>query len=137
MPLLVNRSASSDQGAAPITCGDEFAECSKYFILPFTIFLDMRPTLRTAILALSLFFAFYPLASFVEAAPESSGHPKSGSQGVTIDEVGRGLKSAANHIEEEIPKIGPAIGKTFNQLTGSRKETNRSKESAQRVTPKK
>ena len=47
-----------------------------------------------------------------------------------LDEIGRGLKSAAKNIEEEIPKIGPAIGKTFKQVTGGEKETDHSPKSS-------
>lgn len=39
-------------------------------------------------------------------------------RGLTLDEVARGLKSAAQNIENEIPKIGPAIGETFKKVTG-------------------
>lgn len=99
--------------------------------------LHMRPTLRAVILFLCLFLGSYPLTSFVEAASESSDNKTGGRQRVTIDEIGRGLKSAAKHIEEEIPKIGPAISKTFNHLTNSGKETSRPKESSQREKPKK
>jgi len=33
-------------------------------------------------------------------------------KGITVDDLGRGLKSAGQNIEKEIPKIGPAIGET-------------------------
>ncbi len=39
-------------------------------------------------------------------------------KGLTVEDLGRGLKSAARNIEQEIPKIGPAIGNTFKNLTG-------------------
>lgn len=65
------------------------------------------------------------------AASESSGTGKARSnQGLTLDEMGRGLKSAAKNIEEEIPKIGPAIGKTFKQVTSGEKETHNSPKSS-------
>ncbi len=38
-------------------------------------------------------------------------------KGLTVEDLGRGLKSAARNIEQEIPKIGPAIGNTFKNLT--------------------
>ncbi|MCW5798587.1 MAG: Exported protein [Nitrospira sp.] len=94
--------------------------------------------MRAAILFLFLLLASYPLASSVEAASESSGNNKpGGNQGLTIGEIGRGLKSAAKNIEEEIPKIGPAIGKTFKQVTGSSKDTDSSKEPPPGAKPKK
>jgi len=47
-------------------------------------------------------------------------------QGLTIENIGRGLKSAAKNIESEVPKIGPAIGDTFKKITGSDKEKKQS-----------
>ena len=47
-------------------------------------------------------------------------------KGLTVDDLGRGLKSAAKNIEKEIPKIGSAIGNTFKKITekGSEKPSN-------------
>ncbi len=88
--------------------------------------------MRTMIFLLSLFIGLHSLALTSDAASEPSGTGKTGSnQGLTLDEIGRGLKSAAKNIEEEIPKIGPAIGKTFKQVTGSEKEPDKSKGSPQ------
>jgi len=39
-------------------------------------------------------------------------------KGMTVEDLARGLKSAAKNIENEIPKIGPAIGDTFKKATG-------------------
>jgi hypothetical protein len=39
------------------------------------------------------------------------------SKGVTVDDLGRGLKSAAKNIEKEIPKMGSAIGNAFKTIT--------------------
>jgi hypothetical protein len=79
----------------------------------------------------SLFLWIDGQALTANAASESSASGKAGSnQGVTLDEIGRGLKSAAKNIEEEIPKIGPAIGKTFKQVTSGEKETHNSPKSS-------
>ena len=40
-----------------------------------------------------------------------------GSKGVTVDDLGRGLKSAAQNIEKEIPKMGSAIGHAVKKIT--------------------
>jgi hypothetical protein len=40
-----------------------------------------------------------------------------GSKGITVDDLGRGLKSAAQNVEKEIPKIGSAIGSTVKKIT--------------------
>lgn len=47
-----------------------------------------------------------------------------GNKGITVDDLGRGLKSAAQNIEKEIPKIGPAIGETFKKVTGKDKQSD-------------
>jgi hypothetical protein len=47
-------------------------------------------------------------------------------QGLTIENIGRGLKSAAKNIEEEIPKIGPAISETFKKTTTKEKDQSKS-----------
>jgi hypothetical protein len=48
------------------------------------------------------------------------------SKGITVDDLGRGLKSAANNIEKEIPKMGSAIGNAFKKITekGSDKQSS-------------
>lgn len=87
--------------------------------------------MRMIVVLLSLFLWLNGPALTANAASESSGTGKTGSnQGLTLDEIGRGLKSAAKNIEEEIPKIGPAIGKTFKQVTGGEKETDHSPKSS-------
>jgi hypothetical protein len=45
-------------------------------------------------------------------------------KGITVDDLGRGLKSAEQNIEKEIPKIGPAIGETVKKLTGKDKPSD-------------
>ncbi|MGZ8383596.1 MAG: hypothetical protein ACXWWE_06245 [Nitrospira sp.] len=61
-------------------------------------------------------------------ASESTDTSKAGSnQGLTLENLGRGIKSAAKNIEEEIPKVGPAIGDTLKKVTGSDKGKDRSK----------
>jgi hypothetical protein len=40
-------------------------------------------------------------------------------KGLTIEDLARGVRSAAQNIEKEIPKIGPAIGKTVKSITGN------------------
>jgi hypothetical protein len=56
------------------------------------------------------------LAGTVLASAESQ--KTDGSEGITVEDLGRGLKSAAQNVEKEIPKIGPAIGETFKKVTG-------------------
>ena len=51
------------------------------------------------------------------------------SKGLTIEDLTRGVRSAAHNVEKEIPKIGPAIGKTVKSITGNSSEKKPSRES--------
>ena len=53
-----------------------------------------------------------------------------GSKGVTVDDLGRGLKSAAQNIEKEIPKMGSAIGNAVKKITEKGAEAPSSQEPA-------
>jgi hypothetical protein len=71
------------------------------------------------------------LSQAAGAASDSADTQKSQeSKGITVDDLGRALKSAGQNIEKEIPKIGPAIGETFKKITGkdSEKESPQSPE---------
>ncbi len=57
------------------------------------------------------------LAESVCAAPTSQ--QEDSHKGITVDDLSRGLRSAAQNIEKEIPKIGPAIGKTIKSVAGN------------------
>ncbi|TKB67762.1 MAG: hypothetical protein E8D52_10795 [Nitrospira sp.] len=41
---------------------------------------------------------------------------------LTVEDLARGVRSAAQNIEQEIPTIGPAIGKTVTSITRSSSE---------------
>ncbi|MGH7205846.1 MAG: hypothetical protein ACREI2_06515 [Nitrospiraceae bacterium] len=63
------------------------------------------------------------LSQAAGAASDSADTQKSeGSKGITVDDLGRALKSAGQNIEREIPKIGPAIGETVKKITGKDSE---------------
>jgi len=52
------------------------------------------------------------------ASSTAADNPKTGDgKGLTVDDIGRGLKSAANNVEKEIPKIGSAIGNAVKKIT--------------------
>ena len=55
-------------------------------------------------------------------------------KGLTVEDLARGVRSAARNIEKEIPKIGPAIGKTITSITGNSSEK---KQTQQHTSPKK
>jgi peptidoglycan hydrolase CwlO-like protein len=44
-------------------------------------------------------------------------------KGVSVKDLGRGLKSAARNIEKEIPKMGSAIGHAVKKITEKSPET--------------
>lgn len=63
------------------------------------------------------------LSQMAGAASDSAENQKSQeSKGITVEDLGRALKSAEQNIEKEIPKIGPAIGETFKKITGKDSE---------------
>ena len=71
------------------------------------------------------------LSQVAGAASDSPETQKSQeSKGITVEDLGRALKSAEQNIEREIPKIGPAIGETFKKITGkdSEKQSSQSPE---------
>lgn len=43
-------------------------------------------------------------------------------KGLTVEDLARGVRSAAQNIEKEIPKIGAAIGKTVQSIRGNSSE---------------
>jgi hypothetical protein len=59
------------------------------------------------------------IAQVAAAASSTSGdnRKKGDDKGLTVDDLGRGLKSAANNIEKEIPKFGSAVGNAFKKVT--------------------
>ena len=72
------------------------------------------------------------------AAADSSTSAGSGmtedSKGITVDDLGRGLKSAAKNIEQEIPKMGSAIGSAFKKITEKGSEKPSFQEPAKKDT---
>ncbi|GMV49932.1 MAG: hypothetical protein NBKEAIPA_02323 [Nitrospirae bacterium] len=69
-----------------------------------------------------------------ETANSTEADKAGSNQGLTFEDLGRGLKSAVKNIEEEIPKIGPAIADTFKKVTGNAKEKDPSKPPSQQST---
>ena len=75
---------------------------------------------RIAILACLIVLGLSPA---IEAASDSPDNQKSeANKGIKVEDLGRGLKSAAQNIEREIPKIGPAIMGTIKKITSKEKE---------------
>lgn len=82
----------------------------------------------TRIMLLLAFWAINIVPVIALAAEPAEKHKASSNQGMTLEEVGRGLQSAAKNIGDEIPKIGPAIADTFRKVTHSDKESENSKD---------
>jgi hypothetical protein len=58
------------------------------------------------------------LSQTAESASNSADNQNTeGSKGTTVEDLGRGLKSAAQNVEKEIPKIGSAIGNAVKKMT--------------------
>jgi len=66
---------------------------------------------RTVIKIAALVFGF------AQAAVAADNSNTGGSKGITIDDYARGLKSAGQNVEKEIPKMGSAIGNMFKKVT--------------------
>lgn len=71
----------------------------------------------------------FGLSQTAESASNSADNQNNGgSKGTTLEDLGRGLKSAAQNIEKEIPKIGSAIGNAVKKITGKESEKASSQE---------
>ena len=78
---------------------------------------------RPVVILPLIFFIGIGLIGNSSASSETTDGGKVGpNQGLTIENIGRGIKSAAKNIEEEIPKIGPAISDTFKKATKNDRE---------------
>lgn len=80
------------------------------------------------IAALSVLGLTQPAAT--ASSTSADNHNTGGNTGITVDDLGRGLKSAAKNIEKEIPKMGSAIGNAVKKVTGKGPETPSSHEPA-------
>ncbi len=71
----------------------------------------------------------FGLSQTAECASNSTDNQNTeGSKGTTVEDLGRGLKSAAQNIEKEIPKIGSAIGNAMKKITEKEPEKQSSQE---------
>jgi hypothetical protein len=71
----------------------------------------------------------FGLSQIAESASNSAVNQNTGgSKGTTVEDRRRGLKSAAQNVEEEIPKIGSTIGNAVNKMTENEPEKQSSQE---------
>jgi hypothetical protein len=75
---------------------------------------------RMAATAYLLVLSFCLLTGTQVALAE--GQKTEASKGITVEDLGRGLKSAAQNIEKEIPKAGSAIGNAFKTISSKASE---------------
>ena len=77
-----------------------------------------RWLMRAATIALIVAMLMLGVSPMMGAASDSADTRKTDStKGITVEDLWRGLKSAEQNIEREIPKIGPAIADTWKKIT--------------------
>ena len=69
------------------------------------------------IIAALLVVGLTQAAAAADSSASAENRKTEESKGVTVDDIGRGVKSAAQNIEKEIPKMGSAIGNAFKKIT--------------------
>ena len=69
-------------------------------------------------------------AAAADASTSADNRKTEKSKGITVDDLGQGLKSAAQNIEKEIPKMGSAIGNAVKKITEKGPERLSSQEPA-------
>ena len=80
------------------------------------------------IIAALLVVGLTQAAAAADASPSADNRKTEKSKGTTVDDLGRGLKSAAQNIEKEIPKMGSAIGNAVKKITEKGPEKSSSQE---------
>jgi len=82
--------------------------------------------LRTVVIAGLLVIGLNHTA---ESASSSADNQKSEEgKGLTVEDLARGLKSAAHNVEQEIPNLGAAIGNAVKKITEKEPEKEPSQE---------
>ena len=84
------------------------------------------------IIAVLLVLGLIQAATAADSSTAAGNRKTEDSKGITVDDLGRGLKSAAKNIEKEIPKIGSAIGSAVKKITGNGLEKPSSQEPTKR-----
>lgn len=85
---------------------------------------------RTVIIIAALLVLGLTQAAAEASSTSADNRKAEESKGVTVEGLGRGLKSAAQNIEKEIPKIGPAIGNAVKKITEKGPQKSSSQEPA-------
>ena len=82
------------------------------------------------IIAALLVVGLTQAAAAADSSTSTDNRKTEDSKGVTVDDLGRGLKSASQNIEKEIPKMGSAIGNAVKKITEKGPERPSSQEPA-------
>src|SRR3990172_11523924 len=82
------------------------------------------------IIAALLVVGLTQAAAAADASTSADNRKTEKSKGITVDDLGRGLKSAAQNIEKGIPKMGSAIGNAVKKITEKGPERPSSQEPA-------
>jgi hypothetical protein len=90
------------------------------------VFLHCEDAMRNAWVVVGLVLLGF--GQTAEAASNSAEEKK----GITVEDLGRGLKSAAQNIEKEIPKLGSAIGSAVKKITEKEPEKPSSQDAKQK-----
>ena len=69
------------------------------------------------IIAVLLVAGLTQAAAAADSSTSAENRKTEDRNGITVEDLGRGLKSAAKNIENEIPKIGSAIGTLVKKIT--------------------
>lgn len=85
---------------------------------------------RTVIIVVVLVVVGFTQVAAAASSTSTDDRKTGDGKGLTVDDLGRGLKSAANNVEKEIPKIGSAIGSAVKKITGKGSEKPPSHEPA-------
>ncbi len=91
--------------------------CMKHRRAPWYSKLVVGYSMRNKMMLLTCLFVL-SLGHTAQSASDSTSAQKTDEhKGITVDDLSRGLKGAAQNVEKEIPKIGSAIGETFKKIT--------------------
>ena len=76
------------------------------------------------IIPLGLLTVLLVMGNAVGAAESKTAQPQQAEpgKGLTVEGLTRGIRSAAQNIEKEIPKIGAAVGKTLKSIGSNNSE---------------
>jgi hypothetical protein len=88
---------------------------------------------RTVIIVTLLVVGLTQAAAADDASTSADNSKTEEGKGITVDDLGRGLKSAAQNVEKEIPKMGSAIGSAFKKITEKGPEKPSSQEPAKQT----